>query len=121
MYAIDIKDLYLNKSKLILKDIYGIPISYESTVVEYCNFSNDLYVTMGNYSPDFSLRGFFRKREGSRSEFFISSEGNHTLFLTGINRETVSLKPFKITDKEVVYTSIWEQNNLCYLFQIIKN
>lgn len=117
MYADKLVTLYLNKSKLRMRDDRGNILPYETELQEVAR----LNPSHGSfYEPDYIIKGFYRPIEGRNGEFIISEGGPNTLYVTGVPRDVKSLTPYRIPNK-VVYSSYWEQSNMGYLFQVILN
>lgn len=115
MYRDKIYNLYLRKAKLTFKDEFGTPIDPES---EIGDFATPL-IHGDNTTPDFYIRGFFRKVDHNLcNEFIIANEGPHIIFFTGVNRDCPTLDPYRF--KDTLFSSYYEDTVKGCLFQVLK-
>ena len=116
MYREQLKTLYLNKSRLIFKDAYGLLLDREIEVQEYCTSTDFPEETQ----PDYYCRGFFRKIDkGFKHEFIISELGPDVLYISAFPKEEKDIAPYRVPN--AAYTSYWQDNSKAYLFQVVKD
>lgn len=117
MYTERVKTIYVQKSKILFKDSYGIPLDQETEV-------GDVGLPLsgiGNnpkYAPDYLIKGFFRKIDhNSRNEFTLHSDGPDAILVTGVPKEYPSLEPFRF--KNTLFSSYWQDTVKGVLFQVL--
>ncbi len=118
MYTENVSKIYLNKAKLRFFN-NSIQLPFNTTIEERGSLCSELQ-GKGQYSPDFIIKGNFIKSSGKEyGKFYINDKSpTHILGITGISNNS-SLDKYRL-DK-TVFSSLWEQNSLSYLFQIIKS
>ena len=116
MYAEIVQDLYINKSKLRVKTHKGY-INFDTTVKEISRlYTGNL---LGQYSPDFYIKGELSPTKGGYPTFLVKEDGSHTLYITGLSKECLDMSKYKFSN--TLFSSYWEQKNYGFLFQIITN
>lgn len=120
MFTNQIRGTYLNKSKLTIKDEYGMPLPYEAELKDYCEVNGNLVEGVPSTLYDYKVEGFFRHRTDAKSEFIIASPGDCIMYITGVPKEAPTTQPYKMGSMaQRLFSSFWEDATRGYLFQIL--
>lgn len=113
MYKEHIVELYLNKSRLLIRDEAGQLLPSNTRIGQV---AEEIY-NMGSCIPDLYVRGtYIRGPYGEKDSFLVSKNGDHLLFITGIPKGS-TIVPAKIRGS--LYHSLWEEAKKDILFQIL--
>lgn len=117
MFREIVKDLYISKSKLREIRVNGKIMSSNTLVKDVA-----LPTTFGNTLPDYGTIGTLCNIMGfgipdNSFIFEVDPKGDHKLFITGIPKDALSLKAFKL--KHTIWSSYYEDDKRGYLFQVL--
>ena len=116
MYTSKIGSLYLQKAKILFKDEYGRPLEEDAEILDNSIRIQD---NSNEYSPDYYIRGFYRKIDHhSQNEFIISEGGTEVIFITGVPKDCPTLDPFRY--KGPLFSSYYQDTVKGALLQIFK-
>lgn len=108
-----ISNTYISKSRIIFQDEYGNHIPYSDQI----DFWANPIISLDKTSPDFYIRGFFKKVDHYlKTGFFISSKGPDVLFITGVPNDT-SPDIFRFMGTK--FSSFYKDDHKGILFQIL--